>query len=71
MKIRQKIKVITEKICISIKVFKEIIIGIMKMTDKKDGGQDQEIEILDRDPRVMIEREITMKLFWKRISNFI
>ena len=41
------------------------------MTDKKDGGQDQEIEILDRDPRATIEREITMKLFWKRISNFI
>jgi hypothetical protein len=63
--------VIIKKIGRSIIVFKEIIIGIMKMTDKIDGGQGREIEILNKDLKVMIEREIRKKFLWKRISNFI
>ena len=43
----------------------------MKMTDKIDGGQGREIEILNKDLKVMIEREIRKKFLWKRISNFI
>jgi hypothetical protein len=43
----------------------------MKMIDKIDGGQGQEIEILNKDLKVMIEREIRKKFLWKRISNFI
>jgi hypothetical protein len=41
--------VIIKKIGRSITVFKEIIIGIMKMIDKIDGSQGQEIEILNKD----------------------
>jgi hypothetical protein len=63
--------VIIKKIGRNIIVFKEIIIGIMKMTDKIDGGQGREIEILNKDLKVMIEREIRKKFLWKRISNFI
>jgi hypothetical protein len=63
--------VIIKKIGRSIIVIKEIIIGIMKMTDKIDGGQGREIEILNKDLKVMIEREIRKKFLRKRISNFI
>jgi hypothetical protein len=62
--------VFIKKIGRSITVFKEIIIGIMKMIDKIDGGQGQEIEILNKDLKVMIEREIRKKFLRKRISNF-
>jgi hypothetical protein len=63
--------VIIKKIGRSIIVFKEIIIGIMKMTDKTDGGLGREIEIPIKDLKVMIKREIRKKFLRKRISNFI
>jgi hypothetical protein len=63
--------VIIKKIGRSIIVFKEVIIGIMKMTDKIDGGQGREIEIPNKDLKVMIKREIRKKFLRKRISNFI
>ena len=43
----------------------------MKMTDKIDGGQGREIEIRNKDLKVMMEREIRKKFLRKRISNFI
>jgi hypothetical protein len=43
----------------------------MKMTDKIDGDQGREIEIPNKDLKVMIKREIRKKFLRKRISNFI
>jgi hypothetical protein len=63
--------VITKKIGRSIIVFKEKIIGIMKIREKIDGDRGQEIEILDKDLKVMKKREIRKRLLWKRISNSI
>jgi hypothetical protein len=43
----------------------------MKIREKIDGDRGQEIEILDKDLKVMKKREIRMRLLWKRISNSI
>ena len=44
----------------------------MKIIEKIDGDQGQEIEILDRDLKVMINRSLEIrKIIWKKINNFI
>lgn len=44
----------------------------MKIIEKIDGDQGQEIEILDRDLKVMINRSPEIrKIIWKKINNFI
>ena len=43
----------------------------MKIREKIDGDRGQEIEILDKDLKVMKKREIRKRLLWKRISNSI
>ena len=44
----------------------------MKIIEKIDGDQGQEIEILDRDLKVMIKRSPEIrKIIWKKINNFI
>ena len=43
----------------------------MKTREKIDGDRGQEIEILDKDLKVMKKKEIRKRLLWKRISNSI
>lgn len=56
-----------------IMVFKEIKIDIINIIEKIDGDQDQEIEIIDRDLKVMINRspEIRKIIIWIKKNNFI